>query len=44
MSDPDNRHEEKQFYSCKVVNDVPFKVCLILIFIPHSPCLSPSFA
>lgn len=34
VSDPDNLHEEKQFYNCKVVNEVPFKVCFIL-FIVH---------
>lgn len=43
VSDPDNRHEEKQFYKCEVVNDVPFKVCVMLYFILHTRCLFLSF-
>lgn len=26
VTDPDNINEEKQFYSCQVLNDVPFNV------------------
>ena len=26
VTDPDNAKEERQFYTCEVVNNVPFKV------------------
>lgn len=33
VSDPDNINGDKQFYTCEVVNDVPFKVWRILFLV-----------
>ena len=35
VSDPDNINGDKQFYTCDVVNDAPFKVCWFVYFVLH---------